>query len=161
MGYETVESSVLKVFKVPIDGFVGLVDHYYLAEVAGLQNSLGWGALGVELQGTVRVTTQELQRVERFIQVAAYNLAVNNCEHFANYVLYGINLSSQQHTWWKCLGAELISLLQPVQSVGGNYNSFVGQQAAHVLNENLRQAKIEKANREGIEFWKSRGIDVK
>lgn len=93
--------------------------------------------------------------------VAKYSIAVNNCEHFANYVLHGINLSSQQHTWWKCLGAEVIRLLQPVESVGDNYNSFMSQQIAKVLNENLRQAKIERANRERIEFWKSREIDVK
>jgi hypothetical protein len=37
----------------------------------------------------------------------------------------------------------------------------MGKQIAEVLNENLRQAKIEKASRERIEFWQSRGIDVK
>jgi hypothetical protein len=65
--------------------------------------------------------------------VAKYSIVVNNCEHFANYVLYGINLSSQQHTWWKCLGAEAIGLLQPVHSIGENYNSFMGQQIRKVL----------------------------
>lgn len=28
-------------------------------------------------------------------------------------------------------------------------------------HENLRQAKIEQAKRERIEFWKSRGVDTK
>jgi hypothetical protein len=95
------------------------------------------------------------------MSVAKYSIAVNNCEHFANYVLYGINLSSQQHTWWKCLAAEVISLLQPVQGALDNHNSFMSQQIAQVLNENLRQAKIERANRERIKFWKNREIDVK
>jgi hypothetical protein len=160
MGFEIVESSVLKVFKIPIQELAGLADHYYLAETSSLHNSVGWGAKGLELRGVVKITQQEFERVERFISVAKYSIAINNCEHFANYVLHGINLSSQQHTWWKCLGAEIISLLQPVQSVGGNYNSFIGHQVAEMLNENLRQAKIERANRERIEFWKSRGIDV-
>lgn len=121
---------------------------------------MGWGSSGLELRGLVRIIQQELERVERFMSVAKYSIAVNNCEHFANYVLYGINLSSQQHTWWKCLGAEVISLLQPVQGVRDNRNSFMSQQIAEVLNENLRQAKIERANRERIEFWKARGINV-
>lgn len=161
MSFEVVEFSVLKVFKVPVQELVGLAKHYYLGETSSLHNSVGWGANGLELRGKVKVTPQELERIERFVAVAKYSIAVNNCEHFANYVLHGINLSSQQHTWWKCLGTEVIRLLQPVQSWGDNYNSFMGQQIAKVLNENLRQANIEKANRERIEFWKSRGIDVK
>lgn len=161
MSFEVVEFSVLKVFKVPVQELVGLAKHYYLGETSSLHNSVGWGANGLELRGKVKVTPQELERIERFVAVAKYSIAVNNCEHFANYVLHGINLSSQQHTWWKCLGTEVIRLLQPVQSLGDNYNSFMGQQIAKVLNENLRQANIEKANRERIEFWKSRGIDVK
>ncbi|MGI0487981.1 hypothetical protein ACN4EK_21285 [Pantanalinema rosaneae CENA516] len=160
MRFEVVESSVLRVFKVPIQELAGLADHYYLAETPGLSNSLGWGPNGLELRGVVKITSQESERVQKFMSVAQYNISVNNCEHFANYVLYGINLFSQQYTWWKCFGAEVISLLQPVQTIGGNYNSFTRQQVAEVLNENLRQAKIEKANQEQIEFWKSRGIDV-
>jgi len=160
MGFEVVESSVLKVCKVPIQGLVGFADHYYLAENANLHNSVGWSPSGLELRGLVGITPQELERVERFMSVAKYSIAINNCEHFANYVLHSINLSSQQHTWWKCLGAEIISLLQPVQGVRDNHNSFMSQQIAAVLNENLRQAKIERANRERIEFWKNRGIDV-
>jgi hypothetical protein len=161
MGFELVESSVLKVFKAPIPELAGLADHYYLAETSNLHHSVGWGSQGLELRGRVKVTSLELERVERFMAAAKYSIAVNNCEHFANYVLHGINLSSQQHLWWKCLGAEVISLLQPVQSVGGNYNRWMSQQIAEVLKENLRQAKIERANQERIEFWKSRGINVK
>lgn len=161
MTFEVVETSVLKVFKIQIMELAGLADHYYLSETPSLHNSIGWGANGLELRGLVKITLQELERVEIFISVAKYNIAVNNCEHFANYILYGINLSSQQYTWWKCMGAEVISLLQPVQNVSGNYNSFINQQIANVLSENLRQAKTEKANRERIEFWESRGIYIK
>lgn len=160
MGFEVVESSVLKVCKIPIQELAGFADHYYLAENSNFYNSVGWGASGLELRGLVRITPQEFERIERFMSVAKYSIAVNNCEHFANYVLYGINLSSQQHTWWKCLGAEVISLLQPVQGVRDIRNSFISQQIAEVLNENLRQARIERANRERIEFWKARGINV-
>ena len=132
----------------------------YLSQTPSLYNSLGWGANGLELRGLVKITLQEFERMERFMLVAKYNIAVNNCEHFANYVLHGINLSFQQYMWWKYLGAEVISLLQPVQNVRDNYNSFINQQIADVLNENLRQAKIDKANQARIEFWKSRGIEV-
>lgn len=37
----------------------------------------------------------------------------------------------------------------------------IDRQIANIFNENLRQAKIERANRERIEFWRSRGIEVK
>lgn len=161
MRFEVVEFSVLKLFKVPIQELAGFADHYYLAETANLYNSVGWGSRGLELQGAVRITPKEIERVKRFMSVARYSIAVNNCEHFANYVLHGINLSSQQHTWWKCLGAEVISLLQPVQGLQDSYSSFMSQQVAEVLSENLRQVKIEKANRERIDFWKFRGIDVR
>ncbi len=146
---------------MPIQILGGVADHYYLAETSDFRNSVGWGPQGLELRGVVRITQQEFERVEKFMSVAKYSIATNNCEHFANYVLYGINLSSQQHTEWKCLGAEVVSLLQPVQSVADNHSSFMGQQIAGVLNENLRQAKIERAKREHIEFWKARGVDVK
>jgi hypothetical protein len=76
-------------------------------------------------------------------------------------VLHGINLSSQQHLWWKCLGSELIASLQIVSRVRDNYSNFTGQQVAKLLNENLKRAKLDKANQERLEFWHSRGIDVK
>jgi hypothetical protein len=151
-----VESSVLEIFKIPIKGLVGFADHYYLSETTGLDHSVSWGSSGLELQGVVDITLEELDRINKFISAAKYNIAINNCEHFANYVLHGINLSSQQHTWWKCLSADIISLLQPAQSTSENYNSFMSQQIAEVLNENLRQSKIDKANQDRIKFWKNR-----
>jgi hypothetical protein len=158
MGFEIVEFSVLKLSKEPIQSMGGLADHYYLVETLNANNSLGWGPHGLELRGLVKITVQELERIEIFMSAAKYSMTVNNCEHFANYVLYGINLSSQQHVWWKYLGAEIISLLQPVQSVRGNHNAFIGEQVSKILNENLRKAWIDKANNERIEFWKSRGV---
>jgi hypothetical protein len=118
MSLVVVEFGVLKIYKMPIQGLAGFADHYYLSETPGLDYSVGWGASGIELRGVVKVTPGELDRINKFISVAKYNIAINNCEHFANYVLHGINLSSQQHTWWKCLSADIISLLQPAQSIG-------------------------------------------
>ena len=156
MRFVVIESSVLRICKTPIQELAGFVDHYYLSETLGIDDSVGWGANGIELHGVVNVTPEEFDRINKFISAAKYNIAINNCEHFANYVLHGINLSSQQHNWWKCLSADVISLLQPAQSVSENYNSFLSQQIAEVLNENLRQAKIDKANQDRIEFWKNR-----
>ncbi|HEY9879444.1 MAG TPA: hypothetical protein V6D29_13390 [Leptolyngbyaceae cyanobacterium] len=160
MGFEIVETSVLQVRKQPIGVLAGLADHYFLSETSSLHNSLGWGPEGVELRGTVRITSQQLERVNQFISADRYSIALNNCEHFANYVLHSINLSSQQHIWWKALGAEVITVLQPTQSKRENYSRFICQQLADNLNKNLRQIKIESANRERIEFWRARGIEV-
>jgi hypothetical protein len=158
MRFTVADSSALKIFKTAI--FPGLADHYYLSEYVDSPNSLGWGPNGLELKGSVRVTHQELERIEQFISAAQYSIEIHNCEHFANYVLYEINLSSQQYLWWKSLGAGMISRLQPVQSIRSNYNHIMGQQISDVLQENLRQAKIDQANRRRIEFWKSKGIDI-
>jgi hypothetical protein len=160
MGFKLVETSVLKVCKIPIQSLAGLADHYFLSETGSLGNSLGWGPKGLELQGNVKITGVQLERVCQFMEAAKYSIAVNNCEHFANYVLYGLNLSSQQSLWWKGLGAEVISKLQPVQGKDDNYQFFMRQQIAEFLNDNLRQARIERANQERIDFWKTRGIDV-
>lgn len=161
MAFKIVESNVLKVFKVPVQKLAGFAEHYYLSEKPSLQNSVGWGDQRVELYGEVKITLKELERVEQFTKASAYSIALNNCEHFANHILYGLSLSSQQNLWWKSLGAQATSLLQPVQSVSENYNSFMRQQIADVLSENLRQARIERINREHIDFWKSRGVNIK
>lgn len=156
MTFAIIEKSVLKVFKVPISVSLGLADHYYLSETEGIDNSLGWGPTGIELEGKINITREELERVEQFIMATRYNIAISNCEHFANYVLYGINLSTQQHVWWKELSAEVISSLLPVNSKRKNIDLAVGNLAAEILNENLRVAKIERANQDRIEFWKKR-----
>jgi hypothetical protein len=161
MSFELIELSVLRVCKIRIHELAGLADHYFLSEFNSLDSSVGWGPSGLELRGKVRVTSQEMERVERFMAVVKYNISLNNCEHFANYVLHGLNFSSQQHVWWKSLGSSVISSLQPTQSTSENYHSYMCKQISEVLNENLRQAKIERANRERIEFWKARGVDVK
>jgi len=158
MGLIVANSSILKIFKAAI--FTGLADHYYLAEYEDSPNSLGWGPNGLELKGSVSVTAEEFERIEKFISAAQYSIEIHNCEHFVNYVLYGIDFSSQEHLEWKSLGSKMISRLQPVQSVRSNYNSIMRQQISDVLKENLRRAKIEQANRKRIEFWKSKGIDV-
>lgn len=67
--------------------------------------------------------------------------------------LYGLQLCTQSDVWWKCLGANVISLLQPTQSPRENSSEFVCQQINEYLQENLRQAKIKRANEERIRFW--------
>jgi hypothetical protein len=156
MSFTITEKSVLKIFKAPITISLGLADHYYLSETECLNDSLGWGPTGIELQGNINITQEELERVEQFIKATKYNVAISNCEHFANYVLYGIILSTQQHVWWKELSSEAISLLLPVSSKSKNIDRVVGQLTSDILNENLRAAKIERANQERIEFWKNR-----
>jgi len=160
MKFELVESSVLGIYKIPIHNLAGLADHYFLSEINSLYNSVGWGSRGLDLRGKVRITAKEMERIEKFMAAAKYNVLVNNCEHFANYVLHGLNLSSQQHLWRKNLGANVISLLQPIQSISENYHSHISSQISTVLNENLRQAKIERANHEHIRFWEARGVKV-
>lgn len=160
MAFLSVDRSVLKVFTIPITISLGLADHYYLSETEGLSNSLGWGPTGIELQGEVKITQEELERVEQFMMAAKYNIAINNCEHFANYVLHSINLSTQQHIWWKELSAEVISSLLSVNSKSKNINQAVEYLAANILNENLRLAKIERANQARIEFWEKRLNDL-
>jgi len=155
-----VPDSVLTVHKSPITTLAGLADHYYLSETPGLENSLGWGAKGLEIRGTTRITEAEVARVEEFLNAHRYNINAHNCEHFANYVLYGLPLSSQQNTPHKNLGSFLLSLIQPAQSIRENRNEIIRQQTADILNENLRQAKIKRANEERIRFWAERGIKV-
>ena len=83
---------------------------------------------------------------------------MNNCEHFANYVAHGLALSTQQHTWWKDLSAKTIRILQPIQDKKSNISDSIGREVADVLNENLRQAIIRKANQERNSFWEDRGV---
>lgn len=156
MTLEIVEKSVLKVCKMQIA--IGLADHYFLSEHNNFNNSLGWGAKGLEIRGEIKVTQKEVERIEIFTTATKYNISLHNCEHFANYVLYGLNLCSQKNLWWKDLGANVISCLQPTQSFRENYQKFIRLQIADVLRRNLRQAKIDRANQEHKEFWESRGI---
>lgn len=155
-----VERSALQICKFRLKETLGLAYHYYLSETRVFTQSLGWGPTGLEVHGRVRVTAKELERVERFIAAASYSIAANNCEHFAKYVKYGLPLSGQMDQWWKELGAELIALLQPTQDKSGNISDYVGKQASNVLEENLRQARIARANKERRDFWMRRGIEL-
>ena len=156
MTFKIIENSVLKVCQIKIA--LGFAEHYFLSENNNFNNSLGWGHKGLELRGKVRITYKQAERIKIFTTAAKYNISLHNCEHFVNYVLYGLNLSSQKNLWWKNLGANVISCLQPTQSVQENCQEYMRQQIADVLKENLRQAKIDRVNREHIEFWQGRGI---
>ena len=158
MGLEVVDITVLKVCKIRIAVLAGLADHYFLSEQNDLDHSVGWGPAGLEIRGRVRVTESEQQRIDRFVAAARYDIAMNNCEHFANYVAHGLALSSQQHIWWKDLSAKTIRILQPTQDKHCNISDAIGREVADVLNENLRQAKIRKAKQERIAFWEARGV---
>ena len=158
MGLEVVNISGLKVCKIKIAVLAGLADHYFLSKHNNLDNSVGWGPAGLEVRGRVRVTKTEKQRIECFVAAARYDIAMNNCEHFANYVAHGLALSTQQHTWWKDLSAKSIRMLQQSQDIHSNISDAIGQEVADILNENLRQAKICKANQERINFWEARGV---
>jgi hypothetical protein len=158
MGLEVVDNSVLKVCKTKIAVLARLADHYFLSERNNLDHSVGWGPAGLEIRGRVRVTKSELQRIERFLGAARYDIAMNNCEHFANYVAHGLALSTQQHTWWKDLSAKTIRILQPTQDKHSNISDAIGRKVANLLNENLRQARIRNANEERIAFWEARGV---
>lgn len=158
MGLEVVEISVLHVRKIKIAVLAGLADHYFLSEHNNLDHSVGWGPAGLEIRGRVRVTKAEQQRIARFAAAARYDIAMNNCEHFANYVAHGLALSTQQHTWWKDLSAKTIRILQLTQDTHSNISDAIGCEVADVLNENLRQAKIRKANQDRIAFWEARGV---
>ncbi|MCP9815196.1 hypothetical protein KBY76_00765 [Synechococcus sp. GreenBA-s] len=158
MGLEVVGISVLQVCKIKITVLARLADHYFLSEHNSLDHSVGWGPAGMEIRGRVRVSKIEQQRIERFVAAARYDIAVNNCEHFAYYVVHGLALSTQQHTWWKDLSAKTIRILQPTQSKRSNISDAIGREVGNVLNENLRQSRIRNANQERIAFWDARGL---
>ena len=158
MGLKVVDISVLQVCKTKIAVLAGRADHYFLSERNSLDHSAGWGPAGLEIRGRVRVTKSEKLRIERFVAAARYDIAVNNCEHFANYVAHGLALSTQQHIWWKDLSAKTILILQPTQDKHSNINDAIGREVADFLKENLRQARIRHANQERIAFWEARGV---
>jgi hypothetical protein len=158
MGLEVVEISGLQVCKFKIALLGRLAHHYFLSEHNNLDHSIGWGPAGLEVRGRVRVTRSEQQRIERFVATARYDIAINNCEHFANYVAHGLALSTQQHTWWKDLSAKTIRMLQPSKDTHSNISDAIGREVADVLNENLWQAKIRKANQDRIAFWEARAV---
>jgi hypothetical protein len=158
--FALVDQSVLKICKYTTIETMLLAKHYYLSEQCDIRRSLGWGPTGLEIHGIVLVTRDELERIEKFIAAAEYSISVNNCEHFAKYVKYGLPISSQMDQWWKGLAAEAIALLQPTQSKGGNISDYVGKQASEYLKQSLRQARITRSNQLRVEFWKQRGIDL-
>lgn len=61
------------------------------------------------------------------------------------------------------VGALLImdGIVESVRKPPENGRQPIDRQIADIFNENLRQAKIDRANRERIEFWRNRGIEVK
>jgi len=159
MGLAIVEKSVLTLCKKPIPQAFGGAVHYFLSSSKTGRDALGWGTRGIEITGVVKVTAEELERIEKFIKASPYSLSVHNCEHFANYVLHGISHSSQMYYSLKEMGAKAIEILQPVKSASVNYSDAATNQIAYKLNQQLRQVKVDRANAERIEFWRLRGVD--
>ena len=149
--FTIVEKNSLKIFKMQIKELVSLADHYYLSETEGVHNSIGWGPKGIELRGIISITTEQYQRIKQFTEAVKYNIALNNCEHFANYFMYELNLSSQQQNWWKSLGSDIIQRLQPSNSINQN----IEQEIANLLNYNLAVVKISKFQKEYLDFYKT------
>lgn len=158
MGFVLVEKSVLTICKKQIPQAFGAANHFYLVSARAGSGTLGWGPQGIELTGVVQVTAKELERVGKFIKASKYSISVHNCEHFANYVLYGINHSRQMYELFKQMGAYVVGVLQPVNSSSSNYSDAAARQAAYRLNEQLRKVKIDRVNSERVEFWRLRGI---
>ncbi|MGB5896695.1 MAG: hypothetical protein WBD58_05575 [Geitlerinemataceae cyanobacterium] len=61
------------------------------------------------------------------------------------------------------LGVWLVvdGIVQSSRKISQKNSHDIDRQIANIFNENLRQVHIERANRERIEFWRSRGIEVK
>lgn len=153
--FEITLENRLAVFKIKIPQLAGLADHYYLSESRGLKNSIGWGPQGIELRGKVCLTLEQINRIKQFMSVARYNIEIHNCEHFANYVLYGLNLSTQKETLHKNIGAKIVSQLQPKQTITENILTELSENLKHKL-------KIEKAKRTKqkiYDFCQTKGID--
>lgn len=155
-----VEKSVLRICRFPLKESLFLADHYYLSESGDFSRSLGWGRRGLEIHGRVRVTDKEKERVERFVVAARYSIAANNCEHFANFVKHGLSMSGQVDSWWMRLGAEAVAILQSTQAKRDNFSDYVCRQVSDLFEEDLRQARIARANKERQDFWSQRGVDV-
>lgn len=158
MGFEIVDKSVLAICKKPIHSAFGMVDHFYLASSKTASGSLEWGPFGIQLTGAIQVTAKELERVEKFIEASKYCVSAHKCEHFANYVLHGINYSAQMHNSFKQMGALAIKILQPAKSSSANYTDAMAKQLAYRINIQIRMNKINQANAERIEFWSLRGV---
>lgn len=107
----------------------------------------------------MRPTAKEMEWIQRFVGAARYSIAANTCEHFAGDVKHGFPMSGQVDAWWMLLGAEAVAMLQSMQARRGNVSDNVCRQIS-VFEENLRQARIVRANKECQDFWSQRGVDV-
>ncbi|QCS48465.1 hypothetical protein FEK30_02870 [Picosynechococcus sp. PCC 11901] len=154
--FELVPENQLSVFKESIAVLGGLADHYFLSETPGLSNSLGWGPKGIELRGQVKITQTQVTRVQQFVETARYNIALHNCEHFANYILHGLPLSSQQTTWHKGLGATVIAQLQPKQTITENILADINRQFKH----RLQVERAKRAKQEIYQFCQAHQIEL-
>lgn len=152
---------MVSIYSIAINSTLGIARHYYLSENGDFNNSVGWGTAGVEWQGCVELTPEELKRVHEYVDTfGAYNIHSNNCEMFAWYVKTGKRYSGQtEEIRVTKFGAALVSLVQPVHTVRSiKYLEIEKSIVAH-LETNLdavKKAKILEDQAKRDEFWQRR-----
>ena len=150
------------IYSLSIKSTLGMARHYFISSDGTFNNSIGWGANGIEYNGNgAKLTSEQEKRVKEYPEnFGCYNIHSNNCEMFAWYVMIGRRYSGQtqvnSHTK---IGANVISLVQPVLTVRGMKYVQLEQAIVKKLNEDLEAAttaklEVEQALRN--EFWKKR-----
>lgn len=139
-------SVVLSIYSIPIDSTLGIARHYYLSKDGDFNNSVGWGAAGVEWRGTIELTEEQLKRVNEYAErFGHYNIHSNNCEMFAWYVKTGKRYSGQtQEIAVTQVGAFVISLVQPVHTLTSIKYLEIEQAIVAKLKKDLEEVQRSK-----------------
>ncbi|AUS99013.1 NC domain-containing protein [Nostoc sp. CENA543] len=152
---------MVSIYSIPINSTLGIARHYYLSEDGNFNNSVGWGTAGVEWQGKVELTPEELKRIYEYADIfGAYNVHSNNCEMFAWYVKTGKQYSGQtEEIVITKFGAALVSLVQPVHTVRSIKYLEIEKSIISHLQANLdevRKGKLLQVQATRDEFWQRR-----
>ncbi|MEQ9668695.1 NC domain-containing protein [Coleofasciculus sp. G2-EDA-02] len=150
------------IYSLPIESTLRIARHYFISSDGTFNNSIGWGANGIEYNGNgAKLTPEQQKRVKEYPEkFGCYNIYSNNCEMFAWYIMTGRRYSGQtqvnSHTQ---IGASVISLVQPVLTVRGMKYVQLEQAIVRKLNEDLEAAfksKLEAEQAMRDEFWEKR-----
>ncbi|TAE58769.1 MAG: NC domain-containing protein [Nostocales cyanobacterium] len=157
---------MLSIYSIAIDSTLGIARHYYLSEDGNFNNSVGWGSAGVEWNGTVELTEEELKRVHEYANLfGEYNIHSNNCEMFAWYVKTGKRFSGQtQEIRVTKFGAALVQLVQPVHTVRSIKYLEIEKSIVNHLEDNvkeIRQKKLIEQQAARDDFWARRDAERK
>ncbi|MDR9403015.1 MAG: NC domain-containing protein, partial [Halothece sp. Uz-M2-17] len=150
------------IYHIPIQTTAGLAHHYFISSDGTFENSIGWGSKGIEYKGQgATLNSIQQKRLEEYPnKFGEYNIYNNNCEMFAWYIVTGKRYSGQTQTrYFTALGAKIISLGQPVLTVGGMEAYQWEQAIAKKLNEDLENARRERWKQAQVEtddFWRKR-----